>query len=73
MGEYFYHEDDELKECREITVPLIRYAKTEFKEPKDMRSYELSVSEESVPFYFGNSCLEAWDNYIKSIADSVTK
>lgn len=71
LGEYFYHEKDTLKTCREITVPLIRYVKTEFSEPKDMRSYELNVSEESVPFYFGNDCFQAWDNYISGMGNPV--
>lgn len=71
LGEYFYEDDGQLKQCREITTPLIRYVKTEFSEPKDMRSYELNVSEESVPFYFGNSCLEAWDNYISGMGRPV--
>lgn len=64
LGEYFYKPNGQLISCREITTPLIRYVKTEFSEPKDMRSYELNVKEESVPFYFGNDCLSAWDNYI---------
>lgn len=71
LGEYFYERDGELIECREITVPLIRYVKTEFETPKDMRSYELNVSEESVPFYFGNDCFQAWDNYISGMGNPV--
>jgi hypothetical protein len=71
LGEYFYHENDELKVCDEITVPLIRYVKTTFDNVKDLRTYELSVSEESVPFYFGDDYMSAWTAYIEGMGDPV--
>ena len=67
LGEYFYKPNKkDIISGREITTPLVRYVKTVFDSPQDMRSYELSVKEESVPFYLGNDYRSAWANYIAS-------
>lgn len=67
-GEWFYPTSaKDIIADRCITKPLIRYVKTTFASPKDMRTYELNVYEESVPYYFGNSCRNAWDNYLASM------
>lgn len=62
LGEYFYNDDNIFSDPM-LTTPLITMAKTTFPTPESMRSYELSVHEESVPFYFGKDCLEAFANY----------
>lgn len=65
LGEYFYKGMDSVlltKKC--ITVPLIRYVRTEFDEPVDIRSYNLNVFSESVPYYFGMDYQKAWENYL---------
>jgi len=65
LGEFFYKANQSIIEKSCITPPLIRYVKTDFANPADMRSYNLNVSGESVPFYFGGNYSDAWTNYIK--------
>lgn len=68
IGEWFYDPDDtNIRKDPVITVPLIRYVKTEFTEPADMRGYYLHVYNESVPFYFGNDYKQSWDNYLEML------
>lgn len=65
FGEYFYPDSQKnvlSDTC--ITTPLISYVKTEFSAPVDIRSYDIHVYNESVPFYFGNDYAQAWDNYL---------
>lgn len=64
IGEYFYDAGDQIMENPIITVPLVRFVKTVFDNPKDMRSYGLNVFSESVPFYFGSDYSSAWTNYL---------
>ena len=47
-----------------LTNPLVQSVKTVFDEPVDMRTYNLNVYSESVPYYFGNDYQTAWDNYL---------
>lgn len=63
IGEYFY-KNRNIVSASCMTTPLIRYVRTEFAEPKDMRSYDLNVYSESVPFYFGNDYASCWANYL---------
>lgn len=63
-GQYFYKEGQSIMEADMITRPLIRYVKTVFENPKDMRSYSLNVFSESCPFYFGNDYAGAWASYL---------
>lgn len=63
-GQYFYKTGQDILTTNMITVPLIRYVKTEFDSPEDMRSYALNAFSESCPFYFGNDYKGAWDNYL---------
>ena len=63
LGEYFYRNANILSEpC--LTNPLVQSVKTVFDEPVDMRTYNLNVYSESVPYYFGNDYQTAWDNYL---------
>lgn len=64
LGEYFYPTNQAIMTKSCLTTPLVRYIKTEFTEPKDMRTYYLNVYCESVPFYFGNDYSQAWTNYL---------
>ncbi len=64
MGEYFYEDsDNNILSSNMITTPLIKYIKVAFDDPKDMRTFELNVAEESVPFYLGTDYKSAWDVY----------
>lgn len=63
-GQYFYKNGQNIMEAAIITTPLIRYVKTVFENPKDMRSYSLNVYSESCPFYFGNDYSTAWQTYL---------
>lgn len=63
-GEYFYPSSQAIITHPSITTPLIRYVKTEFASPKDMRTYMLNVYNESVPFYFGSDYKQSWENYL---------
>ncbi len=62
-GQYYY-KDTDFYTAPIITTPLVRYMKTVFDGPVDMRSYYLYVYEESVPFYFGSDYADAWENYL---------
>lgn len=64
LGEYFYPKDGELITATCITTPLVTHVRTEFATAADMRSYDLNVSSDSVPFYFGSNYQEAWSNYV---------
>lgn len=64
IGEYFYKDGQALKSASCLTTPLVQHVKTNFDSPADMRSYDLIVSSESVPFYFGSNYQEAWTNYL---------
>lgn len=65
LGEHFYPDDvRDLISAQSITAPLIRYVKTQFSSPSDMRTYDIHVYDESVPFYFGNDYSQAWENYL---------
>lgn len=66
LGEWFYPDNERnifSDTC--ITTPLIRYVKTEFSTPEDMRTYDIHVVNESVPFYFGNNYKDAWEAYLE--------
>lgn len=64
LGEYFYKKSDQTIISDDIvTVPLVRYMKTTFTEPVDIRSYAINVYSECVPFYFGSDYASAWENY----------
>lgn len=63
-GQYFYKDNQSLLTTSMITTPLVRYVKTVFASPQDMRSYGLNVYSESCPFYFGNDYSSAWDGYL---------
>ena len=63
-GQYFYKNGQQIMETAMITTPLVRYVRTTFDSPQDMRSYGLNVYSESCPFYFGNDYSGAWDNYL---------
>lgn len=63
-GQYFYKNGQSIMETAMITTPLIRYVKTVFDNPQDMRSYGLNVFSESCPFYFGNDYNSAWTSYL---------
>ena len=64
IGEYFYKNNQNPFSANCMTTPLIRYVRTNFANPADMRSYDLNVYSESVPFYFGNDYSSAWMNYL---------
>lgn len=64
-GHYEYPTAQEILNNNSITVPLIRYVKTQFVDAKDMRSYGLNVYNESCPFYLGSDYETAWRNYTK--------
>lgn len=67
-GEHFYPEGENVMVSHAaITTPLIRYVKTEFDSPEDMRTYSLHVYSESVPFYFGTDYASAWRNYLNGM------
>ena len=63
-GQYFDKNGQQIMETAMITTPLVRYVRTTFDSPQDMRSYGLNVYSESCPFYFGNDYSGAWDNYL---------
>lgn len=63
-GQFFYKTDQKILTTNMITVPLIRYVKTTFDSPDDMRRYSLYAYSESCPFYFGNDYSGAWNNYL---------
>lgn len=63
-GQYFYKDGQAIMETAMITTPLVRYVKTVFDSPADMRSYSLNVFSESCPFYFGNDFSSAWKSYL---------
>ncbi len=63
-GQYYYKTGQNILATNMITVPLIRYVKTVFDSPDDMRSYALYAYSESCPFYFGNDYSGAWNNYL---------
>lgn len=63
-GQYFYNDNQNLMSSAMITTPLIRYVKTTFPNPQEMRSYGLNAYSECVPFYFGNDYSSAWSNYL---------
>ena len=63
-GQYFYKNGQSIMETAMITTPLIRYVKTVFDNPQDMRSYGLNVFSESCPFYCGNDYNSAWTSYL---------
>lgn len=46
-----------------ITTPLFRYVKTTYDNPADMRGYELLVTQESCPSYYGNDAVSAFASY----------
>lgn len=65
LGEYFYKSaNQQIVSASCMTTPLMRYVKTIFDSPADMRSYNLNVYSESVPYYFGNDYSQAWQNYL---------
>lgn len=69
-GEWFYPDEErEIISDVCITTPLIRYVKTEFSNPADMRTYDIHVADESVPFYFGNDYASAWRNYLEMMEE----
>lgn len=71
-GEWYYPPTGNIvgpNDYRCITTPLVRYVKTKFASPADARTYSLYVSEESVPFYFGNDYNQAWQNYRIGISE----
>lgn len=60
---YFYKPDADIQKNKIITVPLIRYVRTDFLNPKDMESYGINIVAQSCPFYGGSDYKEAWANY----------
>lgn len=60
---YFYKEGIDIQTNPIITVPLIRYVRTTFANPKDMESYGINIISQSCPFYGGSDYKEAWANY----------
>lgn len=62
-GHYEYPAAQEILSGSSITVPLIRYVKTQFADAKDMRSYGLNVYDESCPAYLGSDHASAWKAY----------
>lgn len=69
-GEWFYPDEErELFSDVCITTPLIRYVKTEFDSPEDMRTYDIHVADEAVPFYFGNDYKSAWEAYLEDLRE----
>lgn len=69
FGEYFYPAGQDIISDRCITTPLFKYVKTDFASPADMRSYDIHVYNESVPFYFGNDYKQSWANYLDVLTE----
>lgn len=63
LGEYFYNDGQNIVSSPMLTTPLITRVRTTFPTEHDMRSYQLSVNEESVPFYFGTDAVSAFEAY----------
>ncbi len=64
LGEYFYKdEDNNILSGNIITTPILKYVKVAFDDPRDMRTFQLDVIDESVPFYLGTDYKSAWDVY----------
>lgn len=60
---YFYKDGVDIQTNPIITVPLIRYVRTVFANPKDMASYGINIIAQSCPFYGGPDYKGAWANY----------
>lgn len=64
LGEYFYKDNDNnILAGNIITTPLIKYVKVRFDNANEMRTFQLDVVEESVPFYIGSDYRQAWAAY----------
>ena len=64
---WYYQDGDTVRQLDIITTPLIRYVRTTFDEPADMRSYGINVHTEDCPFYLGGNYAEAWEAYLASM------
>lgn len=64
IGEYYYKDNDNnVLSSNIITTPLFKYVRVQFDNPRDMRTFAIDVTEESVPFYLGTNYSQAWAAY----------